>query len=40
VAQVDSHTNATLNREIELVVDMEKMHLFSTAPPHQALRTA
>ena len=37
VAQVDSHTLATLNREIELVVDMEKMHLFSTTPPHQAL---
>ncbi|UCD78002.1 MAG: sn-glycerol-3-phosphate ABC transporter ATP-binding protein UgpC [Desulfobacterales bacterium] len=40
VAQVDSHTQATLNREIELVVDMEKMHLFSTTPPHQALGLA
>ncbi|MBW2430133.1 MAG: sn-glycerol-3-phosphate ABC transporter ATP-binding protein UgpC [Deltaproteobacteria bacterium] len=37
VAQVDSHTQATLNREIELVVDMEKMHLFSTTAPHRAL---
>jgi multiple sugar transport system ATP-binding protein len=37
VAQVDSHTRATLNREIELVVDMEKMHLFSTTAPHPAL---
>ena len=40
VAQVDSHTQATLNKEIELVVDMEKMHLFSTTPPHQALAVA
>ena len=37
VAQVDSHTRAALGNEIELVVDMEKMHLFSTAPPHQTL---
>jgi multiple sugar transport system ATP-binding protein len=37
VAQVDSHTRAALENEIELVVDMEKMHLFSTTPPHQAL---
>ena len=37
VAQVDSHTQATLDREIELVVDMEKMHLFSTTAPHPAL---
>ena len=40
VAQVDSHTRAALNREIELVVDMEKMHLFSTTPPYQALEAA
>ena len=37
VAQVDPHTQATLSKEIELVVDMEKMHLFSMDPPHQAL---
>ena len=37
VAQVDSHTRAALGRKIELVVDMEKMHLFSPTPPHQAL---
>jgi multiple sugar transport system ATP-binding protein len=36
-AQVDSHTKAVLGKEIELVVDMEKMHLFSSMPPHHAL---
>jgi multiple sugar transport system ATP-binding protein len=40
VAQVDPHTQAALNREIELVVDMEKMHIFSTTPPHPALEVA
>ena len=40
VAQVDSHTRAALDREIELVVDMEKMHLFFPTPPHQALTSA
>jgi multiple sugar transport system ATP-binding protein len=40
VAQVDPHTQATVNREIELVIDMEKMHLFSPDPPHQALGAA
>ena len=37
VAQVDPHTQARLNEEIDLVVDMEKMQLFSTDPPHLAL---
>ena len=37
VAQVDSHTRAALNGAIELVVDMEKMHLFSATAPHPAL---
>jgi multiple sugar transport system ATP-binding protein len=37
VAQVDSHTRAALNEEIELVVDMEKMHFFSATAPHPAL---
>ncbi len=37
VAQVDPHTQAALGNEIELVVDMAKMHLFSTTPPHAAL---
>ena len=36
-AQVDSHTKAVLGKEIDLVVDMEKMHLFSMSSPHQAL---
>ncbi|UCG08728.1 MAG: sn-glycerol-3-phosphate ABC transporter ATP-binding protein UgpC [Desulfobacterales bacterium] len=39
VAQVDPHTRAALNTEIELVVDMEKMHLFSETAPHLALGT-
>jgi len=38
VAQVDPHTRAALKTEIELVVDMEKMHLFSPAPPYLALK--
>jgi multiple sugar transport system ATP-binding protein len=37
VAQVDSHTQATLDEQIELVVDMQKMHLFSATAPHNAL---
>jgi multiple sugar transport system ATP-binding protein len=37
VAQVDSHTRATLGKEIELVADMEKLHLFSIDPPHLSL---
>jgi multiple sugar transport system ATP-binding protein len=37
VAQVDPHTQAEVGKEIELVVDMEQMHLFSTTPPHQAI---
>lgn len=37
VAQVDSHTQATLDEEIKLVVDMQKMHLFSAVAPHNAL---
>jgi multiple sugar transport system ATP-binding protein len=37
VAQVDPHTGAEVGREIELVVDMEKMHLFSKNPPHPAM---
>ena len=37
VAQVDPHTQAVVDKEIELVVDMEKMHLFSTDPPHVAI---
>jgi multiple sugar transport system ATP-binding protein len=37
VAQVDSHTRARLGEEIELVADMEKMHLFSREPPHDSL---
>jgi multiple sugar transport system ATP-binding protein len=39
VAQVDSHTRASLDNEIDLVVDMEKMHLFSMDPPHPSLDT-
>jgi multiple sugar transport system ATP-binding protein len=38
VAQVDSHTQATVGEEIELVADMEKMHLFSMEPPNLSLR--
>ena len=37
VAQVDPHTEAEVGKEIELVVDMEKLHLFSTTPPFQAI---
>ncbi len=37
VAQVDSHTRAVLGGEMDLVADMEKMHLFSTDPPHLSL---
>ncbi|NIO06123.1 MAG: sn-glycerol-3-phosphate ABC transporter ATP-binding protein UgpC [Proteobacteria bacterium] len=37
VAQVDSHTRAVLGEEMDLVADMEKMHLFSTDPPHLSL---
>jgi len=37
VAQVDPHTQAEVGKEIEVVVDMEKMHLFSTNPPHLAI---
>lgn len=38
VAQVDSHTRANLGKEIDLVVDMEKMHLFSVDSPYLSLR--
>jgi multiple sugar transport system ATP-binding protein len=37
VAQVDSHTRARFGEDIELVADMEKMHLFSIDPPHLSL---
>ena len=37
VAQVDPHTRAEVGKEIELVIDMDKMHLFSTNPPHRAI---
>ena len=37
VAQVDSHTRAGLGREIDLVADMDKAHLFSMDPPHLSL---
>lgn len=37
VAQVDPHTQAEVGKEIELFVDMEKLHLFSTTPPYQAI---
>ena len=37
VAQVDPHTQAEVGKEIELVVDMEKLHLFSTTSPHPAI---
>ena len=37
VAQVDPHTQAEVGKEIELVVDMEKLHLFSTTSPHPAM---
>ena len=40
VAQVDSNTHASLNNEIDLVVDMEKMHLFTTEPPHLSLNNS
>lgn len=33
VAQVDPHTQTSLDEEIDLVVDMEKMQLFSMDPP-------
>ena len=39
VAQVDSHTKAAVGEEIELVADMEKMHLFSMGPPNLSLST-
>ncbi len=37
VAQVDPHTRAALGKDIDLVVDMAKMHLFSKDPPYPAL---
>ena len=37
VAQVDPHTQASLDEEIDLVVDMEKMQLFSMDPPSLSL---
>jgi multiple sugar transport system ATP-binding protein len=39
VAQVDSHTRATLGKEIQLVADMERMHLFSSDAPNLSLNT-
>jgi multiple sugar transport system ATP-binding protein len=38
VAQVDSHTQASVGEEIELVADMDKMHLFSLDAPNLSLR--
>ena len=40
VAQVDSHTKAAVGEEIELVADMEKMHLFSMKDPNLSLRNS
>ena len=37
VALVDSHTQASLDEEVDLVVDMEKMQLFSMDPPYDSL---
>lgn len=37
IAQVDPHTQAEVGKGVELVVDMEKLHLFSTTSPHQAI---
>ncbi len=37
VAQVDPHTRAEVGKEIELVVDMQRMHLFALQPPHAVL---
>lgn len=37
VAQVDPHTRAGPGRKIDLVADMEKMHLFSMDPSHLSL---
>ncbi|MBN2031711.1 MAG: sn-glycerol-3-phosphate ABC transporter ATP-binding protein UgpC [Deltaproteobacteria bacterium] len=39
VAQVDSHTRAALGREIQLVADMDKMHLFASEAPNPSLNT-
>ncbi|HDR16295.1 MAG TPA: TOBE domain-containing protein, partial [Desulfobacteraceae bacterium] len=40
VAQVDSHTGARVGEEIQLVADLENMHLFSTEYPHKSLDRA
>ncbi|MBW2042267.1 MAG: sn-glycerol-3-phosphate ABC transporter ATP-binding protein UgpC [Deltaproteobacteria bacterium] len=37
VAQVDSHTQASIGGKISLVVDMNRMCLFALDPPHRSL---
>jgi multiple sugar transport system ATP-binding protein len=38
-ARVDPRTKAQRNQEIELAVNMEKIHIFDTEPPNQRVMT-
>jgi multiple sugar transport system ATP-binding protein len=39
IARVDSRTQAKLHEEIELAVNMDKIHLFEKDPPNQRVKT-
>jgi len=39
IARVDPRTQARLHEEIELAVNMDKIHLFEKQPPHQRVKT-
>ncbi len=39
VARVDPRTTAKRHQEIELAVNMEKIHIFDTEPPNMRIKT-
>ena len=39
IARVDPRTQARLHEEIELAVNMDKIHLFEKESPHQRVKT-
>jgi multiple sugar transport system ATP-binding protein len=39
VARVDPRTKAERHQEIQLIVNMDKIHIFETEPPHERVKT-
>jgi hypothetical protein len=39
IARVEADTPVRIHQEIELVCDLERMHLFDKEPPHQRFGT-